>query len=266
VEYVLRASDYALLAVGLLQLIWAWRLRRLGLVHHYPFLFTFLIFSVVIAIGIALLYELYESDPRGSIRVLYGWFYVVVIPLGWTLQFCVVVEIFERMLGGYRGFQRLGQRVIYGALAATALLYLSMMFFGASQEKWMQFWGAQRLNVNVSFTVFCLLLALCAAYFRLKVPRNTRVVFGVFFMLFLAPAVLEPFRGMQGSETMSLITLLISVLSLLCILAGTMAFSAAGELDPRPVALRGPLDPQVEAGLTQSLQSFNNLLIRILKS
>ncbi len=94
------------LVPGLAQVAWAGRLWCLRLLSRYPFLFLYLVFSTLSSM-IVLTAHLYRAQSN-----VYGWLFLVMQPVGWTLLLCVVLEIYQRMTEGYEGLRRLGGLVM----------------------------------------------------------------------------------------------------------------------------------------------------------
>lgn len=246
----------------LISVIWAVRLKLAGLVRSYPTLFSYLGFTVVFSL---LIYSLLQFAPRGRGASLYGWLWVVGQPLSWTLYFCLVIEVYNRMLKDFKGMQRLGQLVMYAASAGVGMLFLLMIFLDASAETWKQFWTLQERSIYIALTTLCLLLLSLAVFFHLPVPRNTRVVFATFGMIFALQAGLLAIERLLGDEFRQTRYMIISIVSALCLLAGMVLFSRDGEqvvhVLPRP-----KLDEGTENMLKNSLQSFNDVLMKVLRS
>ena len=242
------------------ELVWAIKLWRAALVRRYPVLFTFLVFVAASSIGSHIIYRYYAGS------VVYGWYWVVGQPLTWMLYFCLLVEIHNRMLAGFRGFERLGQVLIYVASGTVGVIFLAMTLLETSLEEWSQFWVLQERSIYIALTLFSLFLIFFALYFRLRVPRNVKVLFGAFTMIFASLAVVQVLGDIMGERGASVERLVRTALSLLCMACGTFAFSRAGEMEPAPVEIRQRLDPQAEADLANGLENLNDVLLRILRS
>ena len=104
-------ADGLFLAACALQLIWAYRLKQLGLLSRYRTLFIYLSTTGLLSLGAFVL-----SPYQGELGNLYGWYWVICQPLGCILLFCLVMEVGTRLVGGYPGLERLGQIMIYGVV------------------------------------------------------------------------------------------------------------------------------------------------------
>ena len=147
----------------------------------------------------------------------------------------------------------------YGIALTVGLLVLAMVILGSSGnlsvERWATLWIRSERSFFLGLTIFCLALTAFVAYFRLAVPKNVRVVFAVFGLLFAAQATLYAFHaelGLTFREVRNTVTFLIYVP---CWLAGLLAFSRAGEEAPATTGARWQLDERQEAMLTARLRS-----------
>ena len=170
--------DLLTVAAALAAIAWALNLWRTGLHRRYPVLFTYLVFAAGLTVGSYVAYNYFAES------VIFGWYWVVVQPLSWTLYFCLLVEAHNRMLFGFKGFERLRQLLIYAASGTVAMVFLGMMFLEASRETWEQFWFLQRRSIYIGLTLFTVFLVVFGLYFHLKIPRNVKTLFGTFGMLF----------------------------------------------------------------------------------
>ena len=118
-----------------LQLVWAGRLWKLGLAPRYPVLLTYLVLSTVLGVGMWVLGRVYAMPTQSPDGVIYYWAWVATKPLYWTLLFCVLVEVHNRTLERFRGFQRLGHLFISGSLGLVGCLFLVMTFLGPARAQ-----------------------------------------------------------------------------------------------------------------------------------
>ena len=256
--------EYSWAAACLLQVGWAVRLWRLGLVRHYPALATFLVFTTGSSLVGYFLVVCAELLP------LYGWFFVTSQPVVWALYLGVLIEVFNRAVTGYEGLQKLSRLATNGLAATVGLLVVAMVILGSSGnlpvERWASLWIRSERGLFLGLTIFCVALVSFIAYFRLAVPKNVRVVFAVFGLWFAAQATLYAFHaelGLTFREVRDSISFLIYIP---CWLAGILAFSRAGETVAATARARWRLDERQEAMLTARLRSFNETLVRVLRS
>ena len=252
-------ADLLTVAAVLAEVGWALNLWRTGLYRRYPVLFAFLIVASLDSVASHIAYRHYAES------VIYGWYWVVAQPLSWTLYFCLLVEVHNRMLSGFKGFERLGQLLIYAASGAVSMVFLGMMFLEVSRETWMQFWFLQRRSVYIGLTLFTMFLVVFGLYFHLKIPRNVKTLFGTFAILFGSVAMTLILADMWGEAIGSVQRPVMAASYLLCIGFGAATFSLAGEQQPQPIQLREPLDVEAEAQLTSGLENLNDMLLRILR-
>ena len=262
------------MAAFVLQAGWAVRLWRLGLARRYPSLLTFLGFATASSLVGYFLF----ADPQIRLSLglrdmspqVYSWFFITTQPIVWTLYVCVLLEVYDRVVAGYRGLQRLSQLAMYGIAGGAGVFVLATVVLDSSGNlpvsRSIAVWIRSERGISLGLTVFSLALVAFVAYFRLGVPNNVRIVFAVFGLLFAAQATLYTFHtqlGLTFREVRNSISFLIYIP---CWLAGTLAFSKMGEIVPAAARIRGRLDEQHEAMLTAKLKSFNETLLRVLKS
>jgi len=263
-------SLIAWLTTCILQVAWAWRLVSLRLHREYPALFLYLIVTTLLSVGVIGFLQILPpwTDNDSSIVPIYkayGWFWVVSQPLLWTLSFCLVVEMYNRMIVDFAGLRRLGQLVMYGASVIAALLLLTMVFADTSLATWRRFWMHQEGSFYIALTTLCVLLILFAVFFHLSVPRNVRVLFAVFGAMFATQAFMRTLGSELGEEFTQLRDYLIPLISIACLAVGTLMFSRKGEADSEAIAARR-LDPRTETAMAGGLQGFNNVLVKVLRS
>ncbi len=254
---------YGWAAACFLQVGWAVRLWRLGLVRHYPALATFL----VLATGSSLVgYFLFVYAER----TLYGWFFVTSQPVTWALYLCVLMEVFNRAVAGYGGLQKLSRLATYGIAVGVGVLVLGIVILDSTGNlpvsRLIGPWNRAERGIYLGLTIFCLALAAFIAYFPLSVPKNVRVVFAVFGLLFAGQVGLDALHAELGrsfNEVRKSITFFFFIPFWL---AGLLAFSKAGETVPAAATARWRLDERQETMLTARLRSFNETLVRALRS
>jgi hypothetical protein len=262
-------GGYSWLFFAIAPVVWAFRVYLLGLWRKYPAL---LIFLVYVALNPVVRQIISLSLFSESSQQLYRWFYFVGQPLWWLLSFLVVLDIYQRMLAGYRGFQRLGELAKYGALGTVALV-VSVLIAADSAGNGpgtlaVRAILVQQRGVYISLTVLCLLLASFAVVFHLSIPKNVQHVFGVFGIMFAGFAVLETLRAHLGNEVAQFHAVAGAVLHIGCMLTGAYLFSRAGEEVDAPVFGHSvlALDTGTEAVLVGRLEGFNQLLLKVLRS
>lgn len=258
---------FVFFAIWALQLVWAGRVWKLGFARRYPVLVTYLVLSTVLGVGMWLLGRVYVMPSESPDGVVYYWAWVATQPLYWTLLFCVLVEVHNRTMESFRGFQRLGHLFISGALGLVGCLFLAMTFLGPARASIRRFLETQQLSIFLALTLFSTLLILFAVYYRLDVPRNLRVIYGVISISVATATIFRALGDMNLLESIASIgaTRINSLVYLGCLTVGALRFSAAGEEQRELLDI--PLGGMaVGRDVTQGLQSLNQQLARILRS
>jgi len=221
------------------ELFWAFRLWRAGLVRRYRALFTYLLLASAFTVTS---YVLYLSEGLGE-RLLghgYEWFWIVVRPIVWVLFFLVVYECYGRMVEDYRAVKRVGQLVMYGAVASVAAvvayLLIANPYLATERNELLRLWLVQEQSVYLCVAACVFALLAFRRFFRLHVLKNVRVVFAVFGLYFAGTAGLLTLRGVLGGSYSTTVDMGVFGLYLLCMAVGAFQFSVAGETqaaDPR---------------------------------
>jgi hypothetical protein len=253
------------LAVFLMQTIWLGRLWRLSLVGRYPALFVFLVTSTVLGVGMQVLSHMFNNNALARFYV-YKWAWVATKPIYAVLLFCVLAEVYNRMVEDYHGLHRLGQLFMWAASGIAATMFLAMSVLGASPEEFAKFWNQQERSIYTALSIFSLLLISFSLYFRLVVSLNLRIIFAVFAVTVTSAALLRTVDdiglmrdGVDGTQLGSIIYLAFLGLAL-------MRFSAAGEHASQPLPIPRSLRLASEAEVTEGLVHLNQQLTRILRS
>ena len=257
--------EYSWAAACLLQVGWVVRLWRLGLVRRYPALATFLVFATGSSLVGYFLF-VYAAD----LQPLYGWFFVTSQLVTWALYLGVLIEAFNRVVTDYGGLQKLSRLATYGIAVGVGVLVLGIVILDSSSNlpvsRLIGLWNRAERGIYLGLTIFCLALVSFIAYFRLAVPKNVRVVFAVFGLYFAGQVGLDALHAQLGrsfNEVRNSITFFFFIPFWL---AGLLAFSKGGETVPATATARWRLDERQEAMLTARLRSFNETLVRVLRS
>jgi hypothetical protein len=258
-------SEYLIVLICALQIVWAFRLGRLGLIKRYPALFIYLVAATVLAAFglVAHKYHLRGAGP--SLGLLYAWYWVVSMPLSWTFLFCVVVEAGKRMMVGFSGIQRLGQLAMYGASVGAVLVFLVMLLSEASADTWRRFWLLQDRSAYMALTGLCFMLVSMASFFHLRVPRNVKVVFASFGLVFAVQASRLLLPSLWESFDLKLTRVAMPVVTVISMAIGTFAFSNKGEA-PEVVGAARVVDSETAAQATHLLRGFNDAMLKLLRS
>jgi hypothetical protein len=246
--------------VGVLEVVWAHRLYRLGLARRYRVLFAYLLATGLSTLVAAAILHFATSQP--PLMVFYGWYLVTTTALEWMLLFALVLEAATRMVEGYSGLQRLGQIVIHVVLAATGVLIFCMTVLDVSLSTWRELWHAYERAVYPALTGAFFLLFVIAKGFRLPVARNLKIIFGSLGTLFAVYAGLVLLASLKVEMDPNVIRPGLGLVAVILTAGGAFLFSKRGEGDPLRAAPVG-IGSQ-EAG--RVLQDINGVLVRVLRS
>lgn len=260
-------AEYSWLVFTIAASAWLFRLWQLELGRRYPTLVAFLVYLTVNSV-VGFLLTLPAFRYPGA--TWYRWFYFITQPVFWLLSFLVVLEVYSRMIAGYRGFQRLGDLAKYAALGGAALVITMVILLDASDSGpstvAVQVIMLQQRAVYVALTTLCLILASFAAVFHLAIPRNVQYTFAVFGLMFSGFAVLDTIGAHLGGEARMVQTIAVPVLYVGGLVAGACLFTAAGEQAAERVHGFSPLSGESESMVIGRLEGFNQLLLKVLRS
>ena len=178
----LELVDYLWALACVAQFAWAARLYALGLAGRYRMLFAYLVGSATIS-AIRMGLEVYSPTELFGIPYPAGWFWAFSVPVMWTMEFCLLVNLATRLAEHYKGLQKLGRIIITVSSVAAGGLFLAMTVLDVSLRTWGQFWSAQLNAVDLSLTAFCFVLVVTTVFFRLPIAKNVRITVGVLGVL-----------------------------------------------------------------------------------
>ncbi|MDA1312989.1 MAG: hypothetical protein O2968_06615 [Acidobacteria bacterium] len=206
------------------------------------------------------------NSPQSSYLSVYKWIWVASKPTYAVLMFCVLAEVYTRIVEKYQGLHRLGQVFMWAASGSAGLLFLAMSVLGGSPDEWLAFWHIQERSIYAALSVFSVLLILFSLHFCLAVSGNLRIVFMVFAVSATCSALVRTAADLGLLDVSLGGTQLNSFIYLVFVSFAVLRFSAVGEHNPRPLPLPESLRVASEAQVTQGLVDLNQQLTRILRS
>ena len=252
-------------SVWAVELAWVVRLWHLGLVRSYPCLTTYLAVSALHSIA-----SFIAVSTWGQYSVAYAWLWTISRPVLWTLLFCVLIEAYKRMFSQYDGLRRLGELGEYAAFAAVAVVVVAMILIDPVSDSTLEpvrmFWLRQERSAYIGLTLVCLLLASVRVYWQLAVPRNVLILFTVFGLMFATHAALFILQDHFWTSFKDIKHVLAPSLYMGCLLLGILTFSEAGEAHPKEAERESGSDAATVELITGRLESFNQLLLKVLRS
>ena len=248
----------------LLHSAWALRLWKLSLSRRYPVLFLYLWSSSLLGV---VAFSLFVSRLEVFGESGYMMFWVGTRPIEWALLFLLIFEVYSFVLEDYRGLQRLGRLVLYGALLSVVCLIGVLAwvdsFDGAALSRWHRFWLIVDRDIYLAIVGVVFLLMIFKQLFGLRIPRNVQLVFTSFGLYFAGASafwILRTYLGPSFYEASDVGTLLLYAL---CLALGAAKFSSLGELKPaRKFSTSQYL--ATARGASQQLESLNQRLAEVL--
>ncbi len=245
--------------------ILASRLVQLGLVGRYPVLFIYLCVSAVR--GCTLAFLLHSSR---KLLGFYGPVYFASQLVVWVLYFLFIIELYSLMLEGFPGIRRLGTLVLYSGLgavtAACTILMVADQQFGFDYYPLISYLALQQRSVFLGLSIMTLVLLIFVTYYRVSVRRNVWVLCLCFGGYFLVNALLFTLRSYFGVSFAPQRNLIGSLSYFVALTGGVFLVCRAGEAESRPISLfGGKRSQELDAALSLQLQSFNQVLVKVLK-
>ena len=254
-ELILDITMSALL--GAAHLVLLWKLFRVDAAREYRF------FAVLQAWLVACSVVMWGLIYFAGNRTLYAktWFTIEIFTS--VLILCALLETFNLVLSEFRGFQRLGQRLIRVSLIISAVMIaLLWVPFSGLENRW-AFSSFEGRTVYLSLTLTATGFGLFAAYFRVRVSRNTMCVFAVLLGLLVSKGAAFASRLYFPKEASDILLYSASCWELLWIVVAVASMSVQGRIVPRPslaVAASG-----AEVAAAERLEVMNGALGRILR-
>jgi hypothetical protein len=147
------------------------------------------------------------------------------------LSFLVLLQVYQRLVESYAGFQKLGQVVLYVAVGGASAVMLGSIFLGpgGNLQDLAFFWILEERGVHLALTCVTLALLGFAVFFRLLPPRNVVILFAVFGLLFTGQTFAWALRDFFGWDFRGSRLLVSSTVYCICFLVGAVTFSRVGE-------------------------------------
>lgn len=228
------------------------------LVRRYPVLFGFTAFLAVTSIAMN---GLYFSGAKASRLYFYTWSLLSFVNISFFLF--VLLEVAEKLMEGYRGFEYVGSMILRGGLIASGALVAG--FWLLAPEAWVrtgeQFFRLESTVIWVSLLAVWAGFGALARYYRLSASANVRVIYGVLAADLLGKAL---FSGWVMSEWAQPAYAAGSLWHAVCYGAAVVKLSPAGEATPVPILPVSSDPAQAELAVAQ-LESANRSLLRLLK-
>ncbi len=258
----LELVDYLWALACVAQFAWAARLYALGLAGRYRMLFAYLVGSATIS-AIRMGLEVYSPTELFGIPYPAGWFWAFSVPVMWTMEFCLLVNLATRLAEHYKGLQKLGRIIITVSSVAAGGLFLAMTVLDVSLRTWGQFWSAQLNAVDLSLTAFCFVLVVTTVFFRLPIAKNVRITVGVLGVLAALNASFTLGRTMWEQFDPIAQPVTVSIVAIVVYGCAALFFSNAGEeiSGARPV-----IPPHAQAEASAALKGVNAALGKALRS
>jgi hypothetical protein len=241
--------------------LWAARLWWQGIAARYPLLIAFLVGEVILDVSGYLVYRLFGAHSQ-----FYVWFWPVSRVISSTLFFLVLLQVYQRLVDRYLGFQRLGQVALYVCLGGACAIVMGSIFLDGDTDlrTLPGFWIVEERGVYLALTAMALALFGFALFFRLVPPRNVLTLFTVFSLLFIGQTMVWSLRDFWGWNFRGSRVLFSSIVYFCCFLGGTLTFSRAGESEGY-LAHHGMTAGGNQSGVARRLEEINQALLSVFR-
>lgn len=250
--------------------LWALRLWRTTLYRRYLWLFLFLFIEAVQG---AVSMFLYYSGVQIGGRSAYQIWWPLSQPIMWILVFGVIFEIFDRLLDGYRGLQKLGRMVVYGTLGLVGgfviLTLILDAFAVADLNLWKSFWLKQEQSVILFTAGSLFLLFLFQKFFHATANPNVRLLFLVFGLHYALEAILVVLRNYIGRDFRDVRDLIATSVYAACMAIGWLWFSPEAETEAASAGLGNRTRDELSGAAgaaARRMKSVNDQLETILRT
>jgi len=232
------------------------RLWQTGLARVYRAFFFYLLFRLARSLALSILpYD----------RNVYGYTWAATQPLLWFFYILIVLEVYSLVLRQYKGIIRLGRWVIISGLAIGLAISAATLpaDFGAHSD------GSATLKLFfvvdrgvVSSIVICLLI-ICVflVWYPVPLTRNTMVHCVAYAFYFLSTTMAMLIRNVIGAEVNDSVNLMLSCISIVCLLVWIFFLNKQGEA--ARVSVRQKWAPEDETQIMEQLTAINSTLLRV---
>jgi len=241
-----------------LQAFLAWKIVRDGMRKPLLWFHCWLIFEVVRSL---------ISLPLSFESNAYAYFFCACLPLAWMLYVLMTMEVYERVLSGYRGLAIQSRRTVFAVVAlctvgGIALVVPDLLRSGDPFPILVAVLSANRWVVN---SVALLLLAQVAflLWYPAPMKRNTTVHSLILTLYFLGESAGDLARNQLGPNVARLSSLAVVALGAIWTLGWVIFLKPSGERDT--VAVRSGPPPEFESRVLKQLESLNTYLDRTVK-
>lgn len=244
------------------------RLRLTGLHRTYRFFSAYLLFRVlraVLLIGVPWGVKLFEGKPNTPFATnAYGWVWMLTEPLLWVFWVLVVLELYSLVLQNYRGIASLGRWVLLiGSVLAVVISFLTLQADlanpGAPYPALRLFLVIAR-GVDSSLVIFLLVISCFLAWYPVPLSRNVVVHCIVYAGYFLSLTLVVLLRNLVGSAVTQGVSILLSCVTLVCLLVWICLLNREGEFAKVRLRPRGAEEREEE--LVGHLAAINSTLLR----
>src|SRR5579863_3179080 len=231
-----------------------WRLWSHKLAGLYLFLTIFIAAETLQAIALFPIRDKSHSN-------LYGWLFLLSMPLIWILAYLVVLELYRLILEDYPGIASVGRKAVSWsmglALIASVAYAIPDLRTSSGPFPVLRIYAILERSTVLGLLLFLVLIQLFLLHYKLRLSRNRMVYatgYAIYFGVVVAQDAILTGLGIRVVDTVGLVT---AVSGGVVLLAGTFLLSAKGEVKVQLEATDSSAD---RARLQQQLTDINRLL------
>ena len=194
----------------------------------------------------------------------YGWVWVLTEPLLWVLHILIVLELYQRVLSGYKGISTLGRWVFMVAVVVAvtaALATLSPDLSNPSQKfRIILYYSVLKRAIFSSVAIFLLFITGFLVWYPIPLNRNVVIFAMVYAPYFLGNAAALLVRNVAGPDVTRAVSTAMLAIECACMFAWLVFLNRKGEA--RKVVMGHQWKAGDDERLVAQLNAVNRVLTR----
>jgi len=194
----------------------------------------------------------------------YGNVWLVTEPLLWVLHILIVLELYQRVLAGYKGISTLGRWVFMAAVVVAvtvALATLSPDLSNPSQKfRIILYYSVLKRAIFSSVAIFLLFITGFLVWYPIPLNRNVVVFAMVYAPYFLGNVAALLVRNVAGPDVTRAVSTAMLAIDCVCVSIWLVFLNRKGEA--RKIVMGHQWKPGDDERLVAQLNAVNRVLTR----